>query len=88
MKKQTIELYRSALCPRCAYATKILKDLSDEFEDIEIITYDVVTNTKAFKNAGVIMVPTIKIRENKRSWLMPKTAQIRDFVLDNRQVPK
>ena len=58
----TIEIYKSALCPRCAYALHSLKKLQEEFKDIEIITYDIATNFKVFKNEGIRMLPTIKIK--------------------------
>lgn len=80
----TIELYRSLLCPRCAYATHILKKLQQEFNDIEIIHYDMITDFNVFKQAGITMIPTIKIDEQKSSWIIPTESQIRDFVLKNR----
>lgn len=80
MKTYTVELYKSALCPRCAYMAKILKDLKEQSYDFEIITYDISTNPKAFKNANIRMIPTIKINNNKRSWLLPKRSQIIDFI--------
>ena len=75
-----IELYKSALCPRCAYAAKILKKLQKEDESIEIITYDITTNLKAFKEAGISMIPTLKINEAKISWILPKEKEIRAFI--------
>jgi len=80
----TIEIYKSALCPRCAYALHSLKKLQDEFDDIELITYDIVTNLSAFKEAGIKMIPSIKINDTKKSWILPKANDIREFVLENR----
>jgi len=75
-----IELYKSALCPRCAYAAKILKKLENEDSNLKIITYDIATNIKAFKEAGISMIPTIKIQNEKKSWLFPKDKEIRTFI--------
>ncbi|PHR56183.1 MAG: hypothetical protein COA44_08815 [Arcobacter sp.] len=80
----TIEIYKSALCPRCAYALHSLKKLQTELDDIEIITYDIATNFSAFKQAGIKMLPTIKINNAKKSWIIPKASDIREFVLENR----
>jgi len=80
----TIHVYKSALCPRCAYAIKSVKKLQEEFNDLEVITYDIATNIRAFKQAGIKMLPTIMINDEKRSWVLPRSAQIRDFILENR----
>lgn len=79
-----IEIYKSALCPRCAYAMHALKKLQDEFDDIKIVSFDIATNFSDFKRAGIKLIPAIKINENKRSWILPKSNEIRDFVLENR----
>ncbi len=79
-----IELYKSALCPRCAYAAKILKRLQSELDDIEVLTYDIATDFSAFKDKGIKMIPSIICGENKKSWILPKEAEIRDFILENR----
>lgn len=78
-----IKIYKSALCPRCAYALHVLKKLQAEFGDIEIISYDIETNPKAFKEAKIRMIPTISINDKKESWIIPKSSEIRDFVLEN-----
>jgi len=79
-----IELYKSALCPRCAYAAHVLKKLQDEFEDLELVTYDIATNLSAFKEAKIMMIPSIRFEQSKKSWIFPKEAEIRDFILKHR----
>ena len=79
-----IELYKSLLCPRCAYATHILKKLQQETNGLEIVTYDIATDFKTFKNANISMIPTLKIENEKKSWLLPNESEIRDFVLNKR----
>ncbi len=75
-----IELYKSALCPRCAYATNVLKKLKSENPDLEIINYDILANLKAFKEAGISMIPSIKIDGDVKSWLIPKEKEIQAFI--------
>jgi len=79
----TIHIYKSALCPRCAYAQNIIKKLKDEFLDIEVISYDIATDFSAFKEAGIKMIPSIVVNDNKKSWLLPTKSSLRDFVLEH-----
>lgn len=79
-----IELYKSALCPRCAYAAHVLQQLKEEFSDLEIISYDIVTDFQAFKNANIRMIPAIRVDNIVQSWVLPKASQIRDIVVKNR----
>ena len=79
-----IKLNKSALCPRCAYATYVLKRLQDEFDDLEVVSYDIATDFKTFKDSSIRMIPTIKYEENCESWVLPKAAEIREFILKHR----
>lgn len=80
----TIKLYKSALCPRCAYAAHILKKIQNEFDDIEILTYDIATDFSAFKEKKIRMIPSIVCNDSLQSWILPKEKEIRDFILENR----
>ena len=75
-----IELYKSALCPRCAYAARILKRLQSEHDDLEVVTYDIASDFSAFTNNKIRMIPTIACGESKQSWALPKEAEIRAFI--------
>ena len=79
-----IELYKSALCPRCAYAAYILKKLQAEFDDLEVISYDIATNMSAFKDAKIRMIPSVRHENSKKSWIFPKENEIRNFILEQR----
>ena len=79
-----IELYKSALCPRCAYAAHILKQIQNEFDDIEVRTYDIMTDFTAFKDNKISMIPTIICGESNKTWILPKETEIRDFIVENR----
>ena len=75
-----IKIYKSALCPRCAYLVHTVKKLQKEFPQLEIQTFDILTDIKEFKNAQIKMIPSIKIGTNIKSWILPKESQIRDFI--------
>jgi len=79
-----IELFKSALCPRCAYTAHILKNLQEELDDIEIQSFDILTDMNSFKEAGIRMIPTIRIVDAKKSWVLPSKNEIRDFILEKR----
>ena len=79
-----IELFKSSLCPRCVYAAHILKKMQDEFDGLEIISYDIATDFKAFKNSNIRMIPTIQFEQQKESWILPKASKIREFIVKNR----
>jgi len=79
----TIEIYKSALCPRCAYALYTLRKLQEEYKNINIISYDIMSNPKAFKEAGIKMIPSIQIKTTKKSWILPRSKDIRSFVLEH-----
>lgn len=78
----TIHLYKSAFCPRCAYAGNVLKQLQNEQPDLNIITHDLFTGMKAFKEAKITMIPSIVIEDAKTSWILPKAEEVRSFVLE------
>lgn len=80
----TIELYKSALCPRCAYAANILKKIQSEFDDVEILTYDIATDFSVFRDKKIRMIPSIVCGDNQKSWVLPKEAEVRDFIQKNR----
>lgn len=81
MKTCTVKLFKSALCPRCAYTAKILKDLQKKFPNLEIVSYDLVTDFNYFKDSGVKMIPTLISENSRESWILPKASEIRKFVI-------
>jgi len=80
----TIEIYKSALCPRCTFAINLVKKLQSETDDIKIITYDIFTDIKAFKDSNIKLIPTLKINNNQKSWILPKSDDIKSFISENR----
>jgi len=54
--------------------------MQEENKDIKVLTYDITTNLKAFKEANISMIPSIKINGIKKSWIIPKEKEIIDFI--------
>lgn len=79
-----IELYKSSLCPRCAYAAYAIKRLQDEFDDLKLVSYDIVTDFQVFKDSKIRMIPTVKFEDNSESWIIPKATEIREFILKHK----
>lgn len=77
----TLEYYKSAICPRCAYTEMILKELKEEFPGLHIATFDIATDFKRFKDLGLRMVPALVSVEAKKTWVIPRKADIRAFVI-------
>jgi len=75
-----IELYKSALCPRCAYTAHILKRLQNEHDGLEVVTYDIATDFFLFKENKIRMIPTVICGESRQSWILPKESEIKDFI--------
>ena len=75
-----IELFKSAVCPRCMYVHGILKELQKEHQEIEIDPLDIATNLKRWKEAGVKVFPALKIGEEIKAWYVPKKDEIVEFV--------
>jgi len=78
----TLEYYKSAVCPRCAYTEMILKELQQEFRGLHIVTFDIATEYKRFRALGLRMVPALVSAETKKTWVIPRKAEIRDFVIE------
>ena len=78
----TLEYYKSAFCPRCAYTEKILKELQAEFRGLHIVTFDIATDFKRFKDLGLRMVPALVFPRTKKTWVIPRKEEIRAFVIE------
>lgn len=78
-----IEIYKSAICPRCMFAMHCIKKIKEEYPNLEFKIYNLETDYSDFKEAGILMVPTIKINDNKKYWIIPTTSELKDFILKN-----
>ncbi len=57
----TVEFYRSALCPRCLLAGRALERLASSDPRLKVKTIEVTLHPRRAWQAGIRMVPALKI---------------------------
>ncbi|MFH1019009.1 MAG: hypothetical protein V1782_00140 [Pseudomonadota bacterium] len=75
-----IELYRTILCPRCLYVSRILKKIVAGSPSLELETIEVATNLTRSRQAGITSVPAIKIGNDILTGLILTPRMIRRFI--------
>lgn len=75
-----VELYKSAICPRCMYVAAVLREIQQKHPQIEITAIDIATNLWLFRKAGVTVFPAIIIGTRHRAWIVPDSKEIWQFV--------
>lgn len=75
-----VEVYMTAICPRCLYISRILKELNQKHPELDIEYIDLLTDFKRFNKAGIKIFPAIVIGDDVRAWVMPKRSEIIEFV--------
>lgn len=75
-----IELYRTILCPRCLYVSRILKKIVAGIPNLDIETIEVATNLTRARQAGIKTVPTIRIGNDALTGLILTPRMIRRFI--------
>jgi len=75
-----IQVYMTAVCPRCLYLSKILKEINRRHPELEIEYIDLLTDFSRFTNAGIKVFPAIVIGDDMRSWIVPKRNEVIEFV--------
>jgi predicted DsbA family dithiol-disulfide isomerase len=75
-----ITLYKSSLCPRCYIAKKALLELAGNNTDLHIEEVDIITSPGKFRDAGISMIPAIKIGDEVLSSFFLRRNTIRKFV--------
>ena len=75
-----VEVYMTAICPRCLYISRILKELNQKHPELEIEYIDLITDFKRFNKAGIKIFPAIVIGDDIRSWVMPRKSEIIEFI--------
>lgn len=75
-----VQVYMTAICPRCMYLSKILKEINRTHPELEIEYIDLLTDFSRFTNAGIKVFPAIVIGDDMRSWLVPKRKEVIEFV--------
>jgi len=75
-----VQLYRTALCPRCLLAARALKRIAATNPGLEIELIEVTTNLARTRQAGVKALPTIVIGDKTLTGLILSEEKIRRFV--------
>jgi len=79
-----ISLYKSTLCPRCHLAQKYLLEIASQDTEIQVEVVDVVAAPRQSWNAGIRMIPALKIDNHILSALFLGKTDIADFISRHR----
>ncbi len=79
-----ITLYKSALCPRCYLAGLYLQEIASLDPKIRIEEVDVMVAPRQSWDAGIRMIPALKINDRILSALFMSRTSIADFIASNR----
>lgn len=77
-----IEFYKSAVCPRCMMAGRVLKKMEKEYPEMEIEFIDIASGLSRMKKAGARMIPAIKKGDRVLSGVFLSPSRIRDFIIN------
>jgi glutaredoxin len=80
-----ITLYKSTLCPRCRLAGKYLRDISAADPEIQVEEVDIFSAPWQSWNAGIRMIPALKIDSHILSALFLSRSTIADFIAGHKQ---
>lgn len=75
-----VEFYKSAICPRCYMAGKILNNAVNSYPEVEIEKIDIASSIKRTKESGIKMIPAIKIDNEVLSGLVLTKNRIFEFI--------
>lgn len=75
-----IELYRTILCPRCLYVSRVLKKIVAGSPHLELETIEVATNLTRAHQAGIRTVPAIRIGNDLLTGLILTPRMIKRFI--------
>jgi len=75
-----IEVYMTAICPRCLYISRVLKELNLKHPELDIEYIDLLKDFSRFNKAGIKIFPAIVIGDDIRSWVIPKKSEIIEFI--------
>lgn len=82
-----IQIFRTALCPRCLMASRALKKIAASNPDLEIETIEVATNLTRTRQAGIKALPTIVMADKTLSSLILSEKTIRRFIEEHLNNP-
>lgn len=75
-----IELYRTILCPRCLYVSRILKKIIADYPSLQLETIEVATSLARTRQAGIKTVPAIRIGNEVLTGIILTPRMIRSFI--------
>ena len=75
-----IELYRTILCPRCLYVSRILKKIVASSPNLDLETIEVATNLTRIRQVGIRTVPAIRIGNDVLTGFILTPQMIRRFI--------
>lgn len=75
-----IELYRTILCPRCLFVSRVLKKIVADSPHLELETIEVATNLTRARQAGIKTVPAIRIGNDLLTGLILTPRMIKRFI--------
>lgn len=75
-----VQVYMTAICPRCLYISSVLKELNQRHPELEIEYIDLLTDFNRFSKVGIKVFPAIVIGDDMRAWIVPKKKEIVEFV--------
>ncbi|OGQ87535.1 MAG: hypothetical protein A2512_04605 [Deltaproteobacteria bacterium RIFOXYD12_FULL_56_24] len=75
-----IELFRTILCPRCLFVSRILKKIVADSPHLELETIEVATNLTQTRQAGIKTVPAIRIGNDVLTGIILTPRMIRRFI--------
>jgi glutaredoxin len=70
-----VTYYKSILCPKCIPTNRLIKQLKQEYPEVEIEEIEIITHMSRAKKDGVNHVPTI-IVGNKRFYTAPTMSEL------------
>lgn len=79
---KSITFYQSVICPRCALARLHLRSLKKEFPEIEINSVEIIGNTKAMAEDGVVSFPALVHEGSKLTGFLLTRAANRSYLTD------
>ncbi len=76
----SIQLFRTRFCPRCAMAAQHLRALTTGHPELHVEEKDILSDWQAAKEAGLRMIPAIRVDNRVLSGLYLSRTAIERFL--------
>jgi hypothetical protein len=83
-----ITFFHSSLCPRCAVASRHLNAIKKQNPSLEIEKVDVLLSPRKSLQAGIRLIPALKINNNILSGIFLNHEKISSFISSCSQAEK